>query len=69
MGKTQIEYLRLLGYKSTHEDGAVLEHPLLSGMDTYVWKGDSFTTVMSSYTSRLDKARRRFMAIQITRGF
>ena len=65
MGKTQIRYLKLLGYKNTQEDGATLEHPSLTGMGRYVWRGDAFESVLANYSERLVVAERGRLAHKI----
>jgi len=65
MGKTQIKYLKLLGYRSTQEDGAALEHPCLTGLGSYVWQGDAFESVLANYSERLVVAERGRLAQKI----
>jgi len=62
MRRNQIKHLKLLGYKDTQEDGAILEHPCLSGLDAYVWTFDKFEAVLSNYSMRLVIAERKRMA-------
>ena len=67
MGKNQIKYLKLLGYRDTQEDGAILEHDGLgSGLGAYVWEGDKFESVLANYQLRLIKAERRRVVNEIT---
>ena len=49
MTNTQKEYLKLLGYENTQEDGAILQHKGMSGDNGYVWKGAKFKNVMLSF--------------------
>jgi hypothetical protein len=62
MGKNQIKYLKLLGYKDTKEAGAILEHPDLYkrgvNLDGYVWDDEKFEDVLSRYPSSMNTAIR-----------
>ena len=57
MTKTQIEYLKLLGYEETQEEGAILQNRDM-GSDGYVWKGASFKNVLIHFT---DNFRRGYL--------
>ena len=50
MTRTQIEYLKWLGYEDTKEDGAILQYRRM-GSDGFVWKGAKFKDVMQSFTA------------------
>ena len=50
MTRTQIEYLKWLGYTDTQEDGAILQYKEM-GSDGFVWKGQTFKYVLSMFTT------------------
>ena len=50
MTRTQIEYLKWLGYEDTQEDGAILQYRRM-GNDGFVWKSAKFKDVMRSFTA------------------
>lgn len=54
MTKKEIEYLKLLGYQKTDEDGAILQHKSFHNMGRYVWEDESFQDVLSMYHERLN---------------
>lgn len=57
MNKEQIKFLKLLGYKDTQEDGAILEHPRMwkqTGTVAYVWEDDKFVDVVEEYTAKIE---------------
>ena len=59
MTKNQINTLVLLGYMDSFEDGAILEHPQLNGLDMYVWDDSSFNDIVEKFSNRLDYAVRK----------
>ena len=65
MTKKQLEYLRLLGYLDTYEEGATLYHPLLSDLDAYVWEEDTFSLTLGEYPKRVENTVRKRVAAEI----
>lgn len=65
MTNTQIEYLKLLGYKSTQEDGAILEHPRIHGYEGFVWKRDKFKDVLESFEKSYKEGYLKRVAISV----
>ena len=63
--KQQIKYLKLLGYESTQEDGAILQHRRFHAMGRFIWNDETFNDVLRMYQSRLDYAVRRSIASSI----
>jgi hypothetical protein len=45
--------LRKLGWWNTSEDGALLQHPNLSGMDSYLWDIETFEDALVKTQVRL----------------
>jgi hypothetical protein len=63
MTRTQVEYLKMLGYENTQEDGAILQHKFIGGCDGFVWKDAKFKDVMSTFASKYKKGfLRQFVA-------
>ena len=59
MTKAQIEYLKLLGYTNTQEDGAILQNKRFFSMDCFVWKGEKFKDVLSEHNRKLSYANKK----------
>lgn len=68
MTTKQIEYLTMIGYKNTQEEGAILEHPRLFGVECFVWKSDKFDDVLSSFPRRFEKSLRNRIAGRVISG-
>jgi len=58
MTSKQIEYLEILGYKKSKEDGAVLEHPDFVWEDKFVWGGESIQEILFVHNDRLNRSIR-----------
>ena len=65
MNKKELRILKLLGYESTKESGAVLEHPQLWGLDKYVWDDDNFVDVLKAFAGLIQHDERRRLAYLI----
>ena len=60
--KDQLMILKLLGYESTKESGALLEHPHLRGFNKYVWDDDSFVITLHVFAENIQHDERRRLA-------
>lgn len=67
MTKYQIEYLKLLGYEDTVEDGAVLQHKRFHDIGCFIWKDETFKDVLSMYPERLAYAVKQEAARNVLR--
>lgn len=65
MKKSQISQLMLLGYEETQEDGAILEHPKMSGLRSYVWEDETFEDVLRMFEARFEYSIKRTIANSI----
>ena len=63
--KDKIEILKLLGYESTKQSGAVLEHSQLWGLNKYVWNDDNFVDVLKVFAEHIQHDERRRLAYLI----
>ena len=64
MTRTQIEYLKILGYEDTQENGAILENKLM-GNDGFVWKGHKFKCVLANYNTNFTRGYLKRLANRI----
>jgi guanylate kinase len=72
MNKVQIEYLKLLGYKPSNEEGAILEHPdiensMYGELTKYIWEGAKFKDVLLKHNWKLLKSTRNKIGRSIMR--
>ena len=65
IGKNQIRVLKLLGYKDTQEDGAILE---FEKTKEFVWRGESFDEVIKRHNSVVEGAVISGAAHRVLRG-
>ena len=65
ISERQIEYLQLLGYRYTDEEGAVLKNALTG---VHVWKGSSFRDVLVWHNEALMTHQRTKIAREIMKG-
>jgi hypothetical protein len=65
MIKKQIETLKLLGYRDTDEDGAVLVHHGLWELDSWVCPEDTFDEIMEAFTFRFERSLRIRVSTEI----
>jgi len=68
MTKSQIRVLRSLGYESTQEEGAVLQHKVFMWEDRFIWADQSFGFVLDRHNFRLEEGIRRSIAKKIIGG-
>ena len=55
MTKKQLEFLNLLGYVKSNEEGALLFNPMLRFGDfAYIWKDSDFNIEVSLFSARLE---------------
>tara|TARA_R110000822_G_scaffold27674_10_gene82386 strand:- start:530 stop:742 length:213 start_codon:yes stop_codon:yes gene_type:complete len=69
MTKKEINILRLLGYKDTDEDGAILEHPQVTFPDCYIWDDDKFDDVLSEHSEKIASYERLSISRAILTGW
>ncbi len=66
MTKNQIKYLKLLGYSESDEEGTILRHKgITDPMNTFVWVGDTFESVLGSYYTYVVQSERQRIASKI----
>ena len=68
MTANQIKYLKLLGYVDVDEEGAILSHRKLSQENKFVWKDDTFETILSHFPSSLEHGLREDIACIVRYG-
>ena len=65
MNQEHIGQLMILGYEETEEEGAILEHPEMCGLRSYVWEDESFEDVLRMFEARLKYSIRQKIANSI----
>ncbi len=53
MTRQEREFLKMLGYKTSNEEGAIMEHPKMNIIDKYVWEGQKFRDILKAHNKRL----------------
>jgi hypothetical protein len=67
MTKKQMDYLRMLGYRDTDEDGALFTHPQI-GLGFLVSETDSFENILKRHSYQIYLGTAQAIAKNILKG-